>query len=63
MWAFVPITCVLAKRFGRLGDDWKLEIQLALEIDGRHHDELRLILSDGTSKTVYFDITAIWGKL
>ena len=53
----------LAKRFGRLGRDWKLEIQFALEIDGRHYDELRLILSDGTSKTVYFDITAIWGKL
>ena len=63
MWALVPITCILAKRFGRLGEDWKLEILLALEIDGRRYDELRLIFSDGPGKTVYFDITAIWGKL
>lgn len=52
----------LAKRFGRRGKDWELEIQAVLPIDGRHYDEMRLIFPDGTSKTIYFDITAVWGK-
>jgi len=45
---------------------WKglgTELQAALEIDGRHYDEMRLVFPDGTTKTVYFDLSAIWGKL
>ena len=52
----------LEKRLGRRGKDWELELQAVREIDGRHYDELRLILADGTRKTIYFDITADWGK-
>lgn len=49
--------------FGRKGVDWQLERQALLSSAGRHYDEMRLRLADGTPRTVYFDITEFFGKL
>ncbi len=49
--------------FGRRGVDWQLERQALLVSGDRRYDEMRLRLADGTSKTVYFDITDFFGKV
>lgn len=48
--------------FGRKGVDWQLERQALLSSAGRHYDEMRLRLADGTFRTIYFDITDFFGK-
>lgn len=48
--------------FGRKGVAWQLERQALLVSAGRHYDEMRLRLADGTLRTVYFDITDFFGK-
>lgn len=48
--------------FGREDVDWQLEWQALLSSAGRYYDEMRLRLADGTSRTIYFDITDFFGK-
>lgn len=52
----------LARELGRRGVDWQLERQSLLMEDDRHYDEMRILLSDGTRKVIYFDISDFFGK-
>jgi hypothetical protein len=52
----------LTRRFGRRGTDWELTKQALLQVGGRSYDEMRIKLSDGTQKTIFFDITEFFGK-
>jgi hypothetical protein len=53
----------LEKRFGEQGQAWELASQLLMSSDDRKrsYDALTLKFPDGTSTTVYFDITAFFG--
>lgn len=53
----------LEKRFGKRGKDWKLNMQSLIEKSKKIYDMMDLTLSDGTEKTIYFDITSFFGKL
>lgn len=53
----------LEKRFGKRGKDWKLNMQSLIEENKKMYDMMDLTLSDGTEKTIYFDITSFFGKL
>ncbi|MGQ9608584.1 MAG: hypothetical protein ACUVWN_04750 [bacterium] len=53
----------LEKRFGKRGKDWKLNMQSLIEESKKIYDMMDLTLSDGTEKTIYFDITSFFGKL
>ena len=48
--------------FGEQGIGWKLNKQYLLQNDNRRFDKLELDLPDGTTKTIYFDITSFYGK-
>jgi hypothetical protein len=52
----------LARKFGRLGVDWKPVGQGLLEHDHRQYDEMHIQLADGTQRTIFFDITQFFGK-
>ena len=53
----------LEKRFGERGQAWELEAQLLMTSDDgkRSYDAFALNFPDGTSTTVYFDITSFFG--
>ena len=53
----------LAKIFGPRDTAWKLDIQELISKDGRKFDTLHIVLSDGSKKTVSFDITDSFGKI
>ncbi|MHA1300793.1 MAG: hypothetical protein ACTSO9_15355 [Candidatus Helarchaeota archaeon] len=52
----------LSNKFGVKGKDWKLEIQSLIENEGKHYDKMEIILSDGSKKTIFFDISDFYGK-
>jgi hypothetical protein len=52
----------LTEKFGQHGTDWELQSQALLEIGTRHYDEMSIKLSDGTQKSVFFDLTDFFGK-
>ena len=52
----------LSERYGERGTDWKLERQSLLSEKGRSYDKMEIALSDGTKKTIYFDISDFFGK-
>ncbi len=47
----------LGRKFGKRGRDWELEMQALIKENGRYYDKMVVRLSDGTKKTIYFDIT------
>ena len=47
----------LTKRFGRRGNDWTLEQQDLRQVDGRVYDVYSVVLSGGTQRTLYFEVT------
>jgi hypothetical protein len=51
----------LARRFGRLGVDWKLILQTLLSSEGKQMDSIEVELSDGRHLTLYFDISKYFG--
>jgi predicted neutral ceramidase superfamily lipid hydrolase len=53
----------LEKRFGERGQAWELLSQLLMTSDDgeRSYDAFALKFPDGTSTTVYFDITSFFG--
>ncbi len=53
----------LAEKLGERGKDWDLVMQALLEVDGKHYDRMDVALADGTRTTVYFDISAFFGRL
>ncbi|MHA2247590.1 MAG: hypothetical protein ACXADY_21760 [Candidatus Hodarchaeales archaeon] len=52
----------LEKLFGKRGIDWKLIQQTLLSEGNKIYDKIELELVDQTSVTIYFDITAFYGK-
>jgi len=52
----------LEKKFGKKGIDWKLEMQALIVEGDKYYDKMVLKFSDGTKKTIYFDITPFFGK-
>lgn len=53
----------LSKKFGERGKDWKLVQQSVTDgIKGKYYDEMEIILSDGTKRTICFDITEFFRK-
>ena len=52
----------LDAKYGLKGLDWELMQQALLKENGRDYDQMDLKLSDGTEKTLYFDITEFFGK-
>ena len=50
-------------KYGKRDTDWTLEIQYnGNSNDGKVYDTLTINLSDGTSKTIIFDITSFYGR-
>lgn len=47
----------------KFGKDWRRRSQALLKEDGVYYDRIDLVFSDGSEKSIYFDITSFWGKL
>lgn len=52
----------LESRFGQKDRDWTLETQMVGGDPGRMFDTMVIRLSNGTQKTVYFDISSFHGR-
>ncbi|MHA1379231.1 MAG: hypothetical protein ACTSRG_12685 [Candidatus Helarchaeota archaeon] len=52
----------LSNKFGGKGKNWNLERQALLEIEGKYYDKMEIFLSEGTKKTIFFDISDFYGK-
>ena len=50
----------LEGKFGKRGEDWRLKLQELVEDGGKHYDLLDIIFTDGTEKSIYFDISAFF---
>ena len=50
----------LEKKYGKRGEDWEVERQALLQRDERYYDRIDVCFSDGTRKSVYFDITSFF---
>ena len=52
----------LEKMFGKKGTNWNLDQQSLVNEDGANYDAMDITLSDGSKRTIYFDITDFFGK-
>ena len=52
----------LERKFGERGKNWELDTQSLVKKGNKYYDRIDLKLSDGTRKTIYFDITAFFGE-
>ena len=52
----------LSKKYGQQNKDWQLNNQQLIQKKGKYYDKMDITLSNGTKKTVYFDITKFYGK-
>ncbi|MEW6376457.1 MAG: hypothetical protein AB1502_11805 [Thermodesulfobacteriota bacterium] len=52
----------LTSRFGRRDIDWKMAGQSISMRDNHQFDIMQIRLSDGTERTIFFDITEFFGK-
>jgi hypothetical protein len=52
----------LAMVYGPQNSAWTLSRQSLMSKNGKHYDAMAITLADGTSKTVYFDISEYFGK-
>jgi hypothetical protein len=50
-------TMLLAKWFGERGKDWTMKQQEMVQVEGRTYDAYDVILSDGSQRRLYFDVT------
>ena len=48
---------ILMQRFGTRGEGWSLTRQELVRQDGRVFDTFHIVLSGGTERTLYFDVT------
>lgn len=53
----------LEQRYGERPEDWDLISQDLLDQGGMLYDQMDLMLSNGSSVTIYFDITDFFGKV
>lgn len=52
----------LAQRFGQRRRDWRLIQQALVTVDGKAMDRMDIQLADGTTLTLFFDISAYFGQ-
>jgi hypothetical protein len=52
----------LTSCFGKQDRDWKVEIRMQSDDNGRSYETFVIELSDGSSKTIYFDISSFYGR-
>lgn len=50
-------TMLLRKWFGERDMHWTLKRQEMLQVDGRTYDTYEVVLTDGTERRLYFDVT------
>jgi hypothetical protein len=48
---------LLAKWFGLRGENWTLKGQTLLVVDGRTYDAYDVVLTNGSERRLYFDVT------
>jgi hypothetical protein len=56
-------TMLLRKWFGERGRNWTLKNQTMLVADGRTYDAYEVMLSDGSERRLYFDVTEWLARL
>jgi hypothetical protein len=54
---------LLRKWFGERGTNWTLSRQTMLQVDGRTYDVYEVVLSDGSARSLYFDVTEWLARL
>lgn len=50
-------TMLLRKWFGEGGRNWTMKAQTMQVVDGRTYDAYEVVLSDGSERRLYFDVT------
>jgi hypothetical protein len=53
---------VLGQRFGEIDKDWQVKCRSHGPVGNRYIEVFTIQLSDGLTKSVYFDISAFFGK-
>ena len=53
---------LLGKWFGQRGKDWTTKAQTMELVDGRTYDTYVVVLTDGTERRLYFDVTDWLGR-
>ena len=48
--------------YGNKGSDWEFNKQMQYDNNSKSFDILEIRLSNGSEKTIYFDITSFYGK-
>ena len=48
---------LLGKWFGERQKDWTLKRQEMMQLDGRTYDAYEVVLSDGSERRLFFDVT------
>jgi len=52
----------LSKKFGNRDTEWHVTSQTLLNPGRRYYDRMDIKLSDGTERTIFFEITEFFGK-
>ena len=50
-------TLLLAKWFGERGTNWMMKRQAMVQVDGRTYDTYDVVVTDGSERRLYFDVT------
>ena len=50
-------TMLLRKWFGERGKHWTMKRQEMLQLDGRTYDAYEVVLTDGSARRLFFDVT------
>jgi hypothetical protein len=50
-------TMLLQKWFGERDRNWTMKRQAMVQLEGRTYDTYEVVLSDGSEKRLYFDVT------
>ena len=48
---------LLGKWFGQRNTDWTMKRQEMVQVDGRTYDTYEVVLTDGSERRLYFDVT------
>ena len=54
---------LLGKWFGERGTNWTMKRQAMVQVDGRTYDTYEVVLTDGSERQLYFDVTDWLGRL
>lgn len=54
---------LLQKWFGERGKSWTLKRQELLQVDGRTYDAYEVVLTDGSARQLYFEVTEWLARL